>query len=1201
MAVLLTGGLCLSIYLLLIFMILSSFGIPEKTLGPVVKNKISEKIDTDCSLRDIDIQIYPRPSLELKHFKVTKNNNQSAVIPVLKIYPKLFPLLTGNLQVKKIDLTRAQLNLNLKNTNSQKKTNLLLEADQLLSSLKSFMDSLPRPFGLQINDSKIQISLPQDQNFTLNHVLARIHLTSELEATLEVSSNLWQKLELNLRGDSANLFPFKSSLKITKVNPYLINYLLPESAAWHIQRTDLSFQADISCNELNDFQISFQGQIPKLKLVKDSISQSLSISKFEAIVKQKKNSFDLNLRQIQLDKPELQIQGRFSLKPTSPAINYVLTGKKIDHKTFHQLGQFYPENKTLRKIFSIVRDGVLTNFKIQNSVSSWKQALNNIRISGTLEQARIYLSKFATELDQVKGNFQIENQVLTGKQASALTDNCRFSSANLQIGLNDDLQPFYLDSEIDLELQALKKIFQYTNRFKSLEKKFYKLENLSGKIQGKIKIQDLPQSQMEVEFSSHDFALRADYPSIPGQIKLTGQEMSYSHKKLSVDNFDLTLGSSKLNQVNATLLLEKSPFLTLKSPKAIISLKQVITELQNNDLAKNILSRFKKIEGTINLTSLKFEGSLKASPENWIYRCQGRLTDFYCRYKGFSLPIALKQANLILNQRKLQLTEGHSPFREGYLKVNGCLDYSFQKISSAWLDIQGHLGKGIVNQLSQDFIPLSDLFLTSPVTISQTNLYLKPNGLSGQFDLTLSKEKQVRGKIVTRSNDWFLKDLNFKDDFSNCRIDLGCQDKVYSLDFNGTLDSKSFKDLFQDYTYSQGQIKGDYQTKIKIRPFQLISASGNLDSDNLRFSFKPIEKFLIKKARFIADPGIIQVPSADISWRENDLSVKGKIRIGEKINSLDLKVKTNQIDFDQLKNSLIKNKEKNQFSLPVPVLSPNFKGNLDLSSQEFLFQDRSFRQIQTKMIIRSNRLTIDPVKAQLCSLPIIGSMSFSPDNIAMELTSQAQNRDLNATLVCLLDSKEKVTGDLDLKISLQANSPSLRGLKEAIKGPFSLQARDGRIYKMHLFSKILAFLNTTEIFFGHLPDYSKKGFGYYHMYLNGHVQGETLYLDEGFLDGKTMEIGFQGQVHLPDHSLNLTFLIAPLKTLDRVLNKIPGFKEIIGKNLVSIPVQVTGTYADPKIVPLSPKAVSNELIKTMKRTLKLPLKIFQPFLPKDSD
>lgn len=94
-----------------------------------------------------------------------------------------------------------------------------------------------------------------------------------------------------------------------------------------------------------------------------------------------------------------------------------------------------------------------------------------------------------------------------------------------------------------------------------------------------------------------------------------------------------------------------------------------------------------------------------------------------------------------------------------------------------------------------------------------------------------------------------------------------------------------------------------------------------------------------------------------------------------------------------------------------------------------------------------------------------------------------------------------------------------------------------------------------------------------------------------------MELAFHGKIDLNTKKVDLIVLFAPLKTVDRIIKKIPILKNITGGNLLVIPFQAKGKINDPMIIPLSPKAVGAEAMGILKNTIKLPFTIFQPLLP----
>jgi hypothetical protein len=68
-------------------------------------------------------------------------------------------------------------------------------------------------------------------------------------------------------------------------------------------------------------------------------------------------------------------------------------------------------------------------------------------------------------------------------------------------------------------------------------------------------------------------------------------------------------------------------------------------------------------------------------------------------------------------------------------------------------------------------------------------------------------------------------------------------------------------------------------------------------------------------------------------------------------------------------------------------------------------------------------------------------------------------------------------------------------------------------------------------------------------------------------------------------------LVAPLANIERVIGAIPLLGDVFGGTMVALPVGVSGDIRDPTIVPLGPRAVTDQLLGIFERTLKLPGKL----------
>ena len=117
------------------------------------------------------------------------------------------------------------------------------------------------------------------------------------------------------------------------------------------------------------------------------------------------------------------------------------------------------------------------------------------------------------------------------------------------------------------------------------------------------------------------------------------------------------------------------------------------------------------------------------------------------------------------------------------------------------------------------------------------------------------------------------------------------------------------------------------------------------------------------------------------------------------------------------------------------------------------------------------------------------------------------------------------------------------------------------------------------------------------MTANGVFEDGKLIIQDTSIDSPSMAIAIEGDIDLIMKKIDLIVLVAPFKTVDRIVKIIPLVGNILGGNLISIPFRAIGDLADPDVIPLSPTAVGSGLLGILERTLKLPITIIQPVLP----
>jgi hypothetical protein len=237
-----------------------------------------------------------------------------------------------------------------------------------------------------------------------------------------------------------------------------------------------------------------------------------------------------------------------------------------------------------------------------------------------------------------------------------------------------------------------------------------------------------------------------------------------------------------------------------------------------------------------------------------------------------------------------------------------------------------------------------------------------------------------------------------------------------------------------------------------------------------------------------------------------------------------------------------------------------------------------------------NRTDIRFANAKLCGISSLGLLSLAGDGFSLDMSLEGKNLDVATSYTCLTEGRVKATGHLDFNSQVTARGQ--RGeLVRSLQGPLQLTLHKGVIEQDKLVSRTLEVLNVTEIVKGRLPDLSATGFTYDSITLQGKFLKGKLLIDKFFMDGETLDLVGNGEIHLADEKVNAQLLAAPFKTVDTVVKFIPGVNYLLAGSLVTIPVSISGTLDDPEVTILSPAAVGASLYNLAERTITSPFKL----------
>ncbi len=275
------------------------------------------------------------------------------------------------------------------------------------------------------------------------------------------------------------------------------------------------------------------------------------------------------------------------------------------------------------------------------------------------------------------------------------------------------------------------------------------------------------------------------------------------------------------------------------------------------------------------------------------------------------------------------------------------------------------------------------------------------------------------------------------------------------------------------------------------------------------------------------------------------------------------------------------------------------EGMIHFKSDELKYKKIIISNFASSLSFKKDHSYIKINNGLLCDIETKGYINIKKGKVYANFPFRAENKpNIQDLLTCLFQKNDFMDGAYSFKCDLQTASPK-KEFKHKLNGTLSFDAKEGRIYKLTLLSRILSVINVSNIFKGKIPNITQHGFAYDSIVIKADVKDSLIQLKEAVIDGQDMTLIFSGWIDPLNDKLNLTCLVAPFKTVDIIIEKIPIINTLLGGRLVSVPAKATGKLSDPTVIPLHPSAVGKGLVDMMGNILKTPVKLWDKIAGED--
>ena len=1236
-------------FLVILLVIAATFApklIKLETVNEYFKQQFSEKIGGSVDFRRIDLSWFPRPHAVVQDVTFTLTEGLDGKMTALRFYPKIVPLLWGSFELSSLRAIEPEYSLRISKTppsdayNQPDLTfnNVLKEIHDLLFAFPSFTAA---GMDVKIMNGSLRI-FDKDRRIFRFHDLQAAYTRPENEIKFDLTckSNLWNDININGWLD-AEKFSARGNIRFAEFRPpALSNYFFPDSPI-KITEALANIVIGFELRGPEWFRANLNGSIPICKITNERHKLEIRDSLITGAVRITPDETSFAVEKLSMLDPRLNLSGKLTFDQREPMMTLEVEGHKLDIEPIRKLAlEMGGRSETLLKVLDIVRAGKIPKVTLSSTGKQIEDLfkMENIQIRGEMVDGNIFIPPINLDLKRVTGTVVIQDNLLQGYSLKAQTGDSLGKNGRLTLGLNKHVSPFHLDILIHADLSQLPPILNRVVKNENFLNELALIKRASGEALGKLTL-DFDPKQVSVKVVASEVQLDAVYQRIPYPIKISGGPFYFDGHRVGLSNFDVDMGKSSFAHVSSSLKWQKSIRLTFALQTASVHMAEIYPWLKTLGVIPEELKDIEAVNGLIHIDSVTLAGPL-LHPEKWSIQSRGKFEKLGLHSK--KLP------------KTLQITRGQFANQDTRFGIND-VDAAIGK--STLSKIAGGIDWGDANHMTiasgSASLSMDELYAWL-VKLDATREYLKKipsltgslalNSLNLNSPLHRPRTGQIRFSAEFGTSD--LKSKNFP---GPLQIDSGkislANEHLVLAHCNGTFGKSSFSQLAIDWDWgAAGSLKATSSSVVmfaeEIWPWLSwlwsidtgigtitatdgtavlnnleivvplnrmeqwrISASGDLR--NITATAESLDqpitlttgKFFLAQRRlsdvFYND---LKLGSSQITWGESRIILIGDIYFSPGNLVVDMNVSVDNIDWARIDKIIdYRHHQKDESKKPSKT---DFAAELRINAEKFEYGNFAFQPLQAKVSMKADEVMLTFERADLCDIGIDGFIKVTDQSIEYDVTPTARGKSLKNTLACLFKEKASASGIFRLNGEVMAKGEPQAAIRQ-YSGDLDFNSSNGRIYRFGLLAKVFAILNVTELYRGEVPDLVGEGFAYKSMTIKASFEGKKLTMEECSIDGASMGIACDGEIDLAEDKINLVILVAPFKTFDRIVKKIPLVSSVLGGKLVSIPFRAKGDLDDPAVIPLSPTAVGSGVLGVLERTLKLPITIMQPLMSEE--
>jgi hypothetical protein len=1222
----------LAFFLAVLLMVLPTVLVNKAETRAALQQRLSALLGGEVTFEQVKITLFPRVCATIGHPRIDLPGKLSARAAEFDLCLKLLPLLRGRVVADSIKAQSPEIHLPVSPIGLSGGGPGLPDPRQILSQMLDRLKHIPET-RVEVIDGRLGLAEAGKNRFEFRHLNLQFkHDGPQLEWSLRGESDFLKAFSSRGRLDTDS-YRGTIALQLTDLRLRPVHaFFWPDARLQVVDtRADLDLALNLEGRERLEARVI--GKAPVLTLSLDRREMRLAVERLAADIELTETKLAVSVPEFSSSLPRASLELGFVLdQETHPRIDIRLKGhgdstgaREFTLAALHE----FPD---ARLLCDIVRGGEVPDISVSLRGDTWDDLadLKNLLITGRLEKGGIYLPWVDLDLNEVYGDARIEGGILEGRNMKARHQGVRGENGTLRVGLTKAEPVLQLDIFIQGELSGLPRFLAEVVPDPDFRREMALIQEFSGTAAGTLHL-DGTHEDVSVGVQAAQIDVKARYQPIPYPLAFKGGRFRYGNDGVGLQEVDVSIGSSKLSRINLVIGgdLARDPHLEASAPEAVVDLSEAF------HMGRGIppFDSFRDLGGTAIFREAHLTGKA-TEPETWQFNSRGAIHHLHLDAEPMPAPLRVASGPFEWQASVLRCEGWDARLGEALItglageldwRATPTLSLRADRISAPVAELYSLLkSHSSLDPPLEPFAPLAGTiqlkrtesrvsFPRGQAPLVQFNAVLNTSSVSSP---RLESPLEIRsGRILFENPRIEVQDVDAalgKSEIRRLRLNADWADGG-SLDLAADSAVIRCEDIFpvlatlpalealrEDIASLQGTVTiSEPRLNGPIR-----------DPRRWRLHAGAEYRDIVITATFLNEP--MEVPTGRLTATEAEIEgtrvtalrldstrvqigtdrgvVAGEITFFPTETRLDLNVTAEALDWNKIEKISEHIAQRRQGE-GIPV-----RGRLGVRVEYLAFDRFSLYPFYADALFapEGTRLAIE--RAGFCGMVFIGRVAFDVPMVDAYLVPVVDGMNLDSVVSCLTNEKSQGTGNFNLDGALQVTARR-EEIAKALNGRLTFVSDDGTILRSLFFARLFSLLNLTEIYRGQFPDFTSQGLDYKRTTAALEIKDGKILVPEWSIDGRTLWMGSRGEIDIATLEIDFTIMVSPFKTIDRIINAIPGIRWILGGRLIAIPMKATGTLDDPQILPLSPSAVGTSILEMIERTLLLPIEIIQPLVP----